>query len=483
MQEKLEAFFFGKVERWFLLLTVLLCLVAGLGFGWIVHHNLALDSTDRTWTGQLALEVAQLPDHAQSLLKTGLEFDEDGFLVQRNLQIIDYPGQRGLVRVDPDFRDDGLLLISAYSDEHAISTVSLFDLASGQTLWEWVPNHQQIVAQTPSLKRRAKDPASFSQTTDAKRNFQSYHPYLLENGNVLIHSDRGVLVMINPEGDVVWTLEGVYHHSIERMADGNFVICKIMKSSPYAFQDDGYAIVSPDGELLEERSIAGILERNGYAGLIYGTQEWSPGLYEPLHVNDIEPIHTSDDHVQAGDLVFSLRHISTVFQYRPSEDKIVWLQTGPWLNQHDVDYQGNGVFSIFDNAAVRSRRHLIDESMSEQYHQGRPVSSVVFFQPATAQFERPHADVFAQEGLFTHTQGLHRVLPNGDLYVEMQNQNELLRVGPQGLRWRYTRPLQKDGQIGMPHWSRYLHRDEVDLSWLPASTSPKAKADDSSPSY
>ncbi|MCH8857610.1 MAG: hypothetical protein IIA03_15585, partial [Proteobacteria bacterium] len=49
------------------------------------------------------------------------------------------------------------------------------------------------------------------------------------------------------------------------------------------------------------------------------------------------------------DVVLSARNISTVFLFRPSTGKIVWLKTGPWLNQHDVDYHGNGNYTIFGN--------------------------------------------------------------------------------------------------------------------------------------
>ena len=55
-----------------------------------------------------------------------------------------------------------------------------------------------------------------------------------------------------------------------------------------------------------------------------------------------------DKYVKKGDIAFSSRHLSTVFLYRPDE-KIIWLKSGPWLAQHDIDYLGEGIFSIYGN--------------------------------------------------------------------------------------------------------------------------------------
>ena len=47
-----------------------------------------------------------------------------------------------------------------------------------------------------------------------------------------------------------------------------------------------------------------------------------------------------------------LCELSAVFLYRPSSQKIIWLKNGPWLKQHDVDYMGEGIFTIFDNGTI-----------------------------------------------------------------------------------------------------------------------------------
>ncbi|MEM1057656.1 MAG: arylsulfotransferase family protein [Verrucomicrobiota bacterium] len=461
-----EAYLFGKIERWFFLLTCLLLLACGWLFGWLVHHAISIPEEDRTWTDEAALAAAELPDQAVALLRSGLEFDDEGRLVQRNPQIIDFEEFSGLKVEDPEFEEDGMILVSAYSDAHGIATVYLYDLARQKKIWEWVPDHAAILEATPSLRDKVDRGISLDETTDAKRNFRSMHPYPLEDGRLLIHSGGGVLAMLDREGRPLWTLGGKYHHSIERMADGNFILNKILPDERYPFQNDGYVIVSPEGEVLAEKSLTEILDQHGYRGLLYGVQQWEPGFYDPVHLNDAEPILADDDWVRAGDIALSSRHLSTVLLYRPSEDRIVWLQTGPWLNQHDVDYQGDGVFSIFNNNAVRTQGHFLDASLSQRLADGAAFSTVDLYRMDDGSVTPEWPEVFRREELFTQTQGLHRRLENGDYFVELQNAHQLARVGPGGVRWRYAHPLSEPGQVGMLHWCRYFHPGELDLSWM-----------------
>ena len=64
--------------------------------------------------------------------------------------------------------------------------------------------------------------------------------------------------------------------------------------------------------------------------------------------------------------MMSARNISTVLLYRPSENRIVWLKTGPFLNQHDVDYIGEGKFSIFGNDNVEGSK-FTDKRLVQEY--------------------------------------------------------------------------------------------------------------------
>ena len=36
-----------------------------------------------------------------------------------------------------------------------------------------------------------------------------------------------------------------------------------------------------------------------------------------------------------------------IILYRPTTNKVLWYQQGPWIYQHDVDILGNNEISIF----------------------------------------------------------------------------------------------------------------------------------------
>ena len=446
--KNLEKLVFFKVEFWAVLLLALFGTIGCVLFGWIVKRTITLPNAK--CTSPLAVGIATLPDHAIELMRTGVELVGQGKFVQKNKQIVDFDKFSGLKIEDPSFEEDGILLVSAYRDKHRISTVYLYDLKTQERLWEWVPDHDQIVEKTPSLKRIA-DAGDEIPGVNNRALFRSQHPYLLDDGSVLINSGEGVLVKMDAFGNVVWTSDRHYHHSIERMADGNFIVPIIVNGKNADFRDDGYAIVSPEGEVLEERSVVGILVRNGYQGLVFGIGEWEK---DRTHVNSAEPILESDEFVHRGDIVLSIRHLSTVFLYRPSEDRVVWLQTGPWIIQHDVNYLGEGKFSVFGNDYVRGRGW---------HDYGN--SNIYVYDMESEEISTPYGDLFKQLVLRSETRGLQRILDNGDAFVSLTDAHQLIRLNNEKIRWLYASPLGK-GKVGALHWSRYFYRDELDLSWL-----------------
>ncbi|MEM1057657.1 MAG: arylsulfotransferase family protein [Verrucomicrobiota bacterium] len=454
----LEKLSFIKVEGWMVMVILAVGFTATMFYGWYLRH--ALMDPNKNWATKLAVKLCLVPDNALKLFESGLEFNADGWLVQRNPQIIDFEKFSGFKIEDPDFQDDGYLLVSAYSRENQISTIYLYDLKTQDLLWEWVPDYDAIVEMSDHL-RQSRDEGISPGDTNLRDNWWCMHPYLTEDGNILTHGGyMSVMTMIDPQGQPVWTLDGYFHHSIERDADGNFVVNTLEFTPPEETEtgregltpkDDHYLIVSPDGERLEEHSILAILERHGYRGLLHGVSGWENDL---LHTNDVDPIHENDEYVQKGDLMISCRNISTVFLYRPSEDRILWLETGPWLNQHDVDYLGDGVFSIYCNNLIRG------VGKREGIH-----GDIYTYDMKTGETATPFREIFAREEFYTPEQGRQRILRNGDAYVELTNAHEIVRISPEKVRWRYAHPV-GEGEVGALHWARYFHRDELDLAWL-----------------
>lgn len=437
-----EKFLFSKVEVWILLVVLILGILGVLFFGGIVQYKASGGQRGGAFGDFLLAGTKFLEPTIKLLLGESVVHP----------QRLTFSEFSGLKQYQQDFQETGTLLVSSYSQGNAVSTAFLYDLRRQEKLHEWVPPVNAIHART-----------SYHLDANLKENYRTQHPLLLKGGDIVFTSGEGPLVRMNACGELVWTIDRHFHHSIERSPDGHLFIPIVItppqdpksgKSKGHLvnpLRDDGFAEVSMEGEILREWSMKDILERHGYFGLLYGV---GPYEVDRMHINDVQPIWQSDEYVQSGDLVISIRHLSTVLLFRPATDEIVWLMTGPWLNQHDVDYQGGGIFTIFGNDSIRgavSRNRIRGYSTIWQYNQKTG--------QASAYLPLKHVHIFA------NSEGVHRVLDNGDVFIENTNSGMIHRVSADGLRWAYNNKI-GDGQIGALHWSRYLTVDEATFPWL-----------------
>jgi len=338
-----------------------------------------------------------------------------------------------------DVPDPGHLLLSAYIPDEETTAIRLIDLATGETTKRWDPD--------PELIRASSDYDDFT----AVNRFTPKSPVLMEDGGVAFIDNRGPLVRLDACGAIKWIAKGKYHHSLERDLDGNFIVPVTNPKSidtpltPFPFQDDAVATVSPDGELLESRSVAKMLIDNGYTALFFAVY---PAEHDAIHLNDVEVARTDTANWRRGDWVISIRILSAVFVYRPSTGKIIWLQTGPWLKQHDPDFADDGTISIFSNDVIgRVNRYVSGY--------GR----VLIVDPATNAVTSLFEEQMKAHQIRTKTQGLHRILSNGDVFVEQTDLGRLVRVGPEGLVWSYYN--KGENGVGLVHWSKFMNAEEV----------------------
>ncbi len=170
--------------------------------------------------------------------------------------------------------------------------------------------------------------------------FRSIHPMLVDNGNLFIKDHYSPSAMVDWCRHVVWRAERIHHHATELDSDGNIWVPGVQAPQNVRYTksgsfDDQIVQLSPAGDVLNSWSIAEILIDNGYDWLVGGMRIYED--VDPLHLNDIQPVLQDGKFWKKGDLFLSIRRRSTIFQFRPSTGRIVWLQTGPWYYQHDVD--------------------------------------------------------------------------------------------------------------------------------------------------
>ena len=441
-----------KIPLWLLVLVVFLGLNALVIFGWSVRRAMII-GVDESPIGALALRIASYPSLVKEALReVGLvdykvnpqtKKGAGGEEILPQLLYSAFPEINGFqkngVVQKGALEDEGYLLLSFFDPPKDQSIVQLIRIRDQQVLHEWVP---KIAAH---IKRRK----------------YIEHPMILNDGGLVFHLDTGPMEKVNACSDRVWRAGGKeYHHSLEVDSDGFFWAASRITSSDYHspqhgavgnYLDDSIVRLSPDGKVIFEKSVSEILEEHGFGVLLFGVGRYDD---DAVHLNDIQPALTTTKYWKKDDLLLSLRNISTVLLYRPSTQKIVWLKTGPWLNQHDADFFGDSGITVFGNDVMRRTEY---ENRHIDFN-----NNAYFVDLTNDAISTPFKDVMERADIKTPSQGLQRVLGKEDLqlFVEETDRGRILKLSTSKVKWEYTKAV-SEKLISVFGWSRYLTEDEV----------------------
>lgn len=429
-----------KLPLWLFLFCLLIGAMGCTLFGWIEKHY----AEGYQQFGTLGKAVDTISSFPSLVAQSFTELTTNPLRLPGST----HSGQIGLKYHAHAFADHGYLLLSAYDEQVGASTVRLMRLSDGKILYRWVPDIDEINSRAQYDTRAA--------TRYSKRRFRAIHPLLMPDGGIVINGD-GPLVKLNACSRVEWVLNGYFHHSITRGPRGDIWAPTTAEPStldtgkfPFVL-DDSYARISPAGKLLERRSIARILENNGYTGLLFGNLV----EHDNLHLNSIEVASTTSPYWREGDLLLSVRYKSTVFLYRPSEDKVIWLLTGPWLVQHAAKFVGDSTISVFGNDVFRNS----DPPRGTVFINDH--SNVYLYDLRTSKASTPYDRVLSQLGVRAASEGLSKILSNGDAFVEDSMSGRSFRISSQAVRWSFVNRQREGGPVGLLNWSRYLEADQV----------------------
>lgn len=427
-----------KAPLWVLFLIIWIFLMITIAFGWAVWNVNTGRTTFSKSTGESILFVAKLPTLINQTYHeiTGKEGSNLMITSDKN------KGINGLQVKAPNFVDSNYLLLSSYDKTAKQSTVKLMRLADQKIMHQWTPNVDD------ALKLFIKKEDVPWQIEHNPGNFRMLHPLLSNDGSIYYNFIFSPLVKMGSDSKIIWSLEGMYHHSLEFDADGNIWAPCLVEHSKFTspvlkdYKDDKIVEISPDGKKLFEKSISEILLENGYKGLL-----WGVGPYEEdeIHLNDIQPAFTSSQYWEKGDLLISLRNKSTIFLYRPSTNKITWLKTGPWLNQHDVDFLNGTQIGLLGNNVIRGDKMTLIDGYNDQY----------IYDFSTDSVTTPYTAFFKSADVGTLSEGRTDILDNGDLFVEETEVGRLLRGSKTGTVWQYAEHVDEKS-VSALSWSRFV---------------------------
>lgn len=452
-----------RFEAWQAALIGLILLLCTIAFGALVKHG----SENYARSGLLSkasFKLASLPSDTMRVFSLMAEdYNPELAWEQR------FTGQTGFVFSQMPNTEGDLLLLSRYDGDADRTSVEIIDLESGDVIHSYKPNPANILQHLEDLEESLDDldPRLNLNAEFLPGGFGMYHPLVAPDASLVFQNFYSPIVKIDACSNLEWAQHGAYHHAIETDSDGN--IWTTTLSSPPTlenvatrFYDDTLVSISPDGEVLFRKPLSQILLDNGFDHLVF---PHFPHSNDPFHLNDIQPVMQDGPHWKKGDLFLSVRNASRIIQYRPSTNEIVWMKHGPWMLQHDVDIINDHQISVFNNN-VATGRFKYPDSVNDTLILGperemfvRDTNETLVYDFQTDEVSSPYKAGYEKHDIRTVIQGLHEVLPNGDVFVEEAKYGRLLVMSPDGeIRWSYVNRADSGAVFSM-HWSRYLSGD------------------------
>lgn len=437
---------FKKIEIWILYLTILLSILFAIGFGTLVRQEL-VGVTKAGWISKTALNLAEIPVNIKRIFINDLNLDDrfpslDGFNGTPN-------------------SEESYLLLSRYDGDLNEGVVELVDLRNFKILHTWNPDidaFNEMVEKVDEYKYIERD---FNNTRYLMR-----HPQFTSDGG-LIYKMFSPFQKIDSCSNLIWqNTHDRFHHSIEIDAYGNIYTASQMfpQSLPShkvgtktgseggyedGFNDDAIVKLSPDGEILFEKSISQIFIDNGLEYLLFSVGDKLFDL-DPIHLNDIQPLNSDEEFWNEGDVFLSLRHQSMILLYRPSTNEIIWKGTGPFFHQHDVNILDEHRISVFNN----NSKYYVNGDVVDGHNE------VIIYDFKTNKYSSYLKNSLIENDVRTITQGRSQILTNDDLFIEESDYGRTLYFNADGsLRWAHVNRASNDKVYGVA-WSRILYTNE-----------------------
>lgn len=345
-------------------------------------------------------------------------------------------------------------LLTAYKFNDSI-TIELLDLLDGKSIKKWDADFDKIAKLTKEGNKYLSSHWFVNSIV---------HPLMLKDSSVIFGTWESV-AKINANSNIEWVKSDYKsHHTIEKDDENNVWFSgrrnmteikdilrdDITKEEKMRFIDDLVMKINPDdGEVLFEKSVIELLIENNLGYLINGN-----GYYDldPIHLNDVQPALEEGEYWKKGDLLLSLRNLSTIVLYRPSTNKVLWHRQGPWLNQHDADFVDDDKISVFGNQIYRGESSKQD---SKYLNNPSQFNSVFVYDFSTDSISEPYKEFIESEKIKTFTEGRSEILPNGDLFIEETNNGRIFISDSSTKKMSFSKRINKE-QIANLYWSRII---------------------------
>jgi len=267
--------------------------------------------------------------------------------------------------------------------------------------------------------------------------------HLFPNGDLLAIFEYIGIIKFDKNSNIIWSHFGQNHHDLAIDMDGDIYslgsrmipISEVQEKYPRNtymgdIRDDLVVILSPDGKEIKRFSIFDAFYLSPYASYL----NFTPRHSDIFHANSIQIIDESTGNQYAqfdkGDILVSLRNISTIIVIDSVEGRVKWSLSGMWSKQHKAVFLENGNIMLLDNLGGNS------DSFFELNR-----SRIIEFNPNTQeilwQYRGSKNNIF-----FTKWLGYNQRLPNGNTLITEADQGRIFEVSRDNeIVWEHVSPF------------------------------------------
>lgn len=346
------------------------------------------------------------------------------------------------------------ILISVWDKKEKQSIIKLISIKSGKIIYRWKVNICEINKEYNKFYTNGiKNDLSVIST-------RLYRSYIYNDGSLIF--DAGGLYKIDKNSNFIWKKSSINrHHSIERSFDNSIWSCGYNLNKKYnikyKLRDDCILKINEaNGEILFSKSILEIFIQNNYnlGQLFFSAKNDKFNDYiDYFHLNDIQPVINNSKFWKKGDVFMSLRNQNMILLYRPSTNKILWTQVGPWLKQHDVDIIDSTRIGIFGNDVLDGNFNNRDDSFLNK------TNHHYIYDFRNKKITRPYNSMFRKSVIKTSIEGRSKIITNKGIFIEETCRGRLLFGDEKGLIWTYVEKIDEEN-LSMFSWSRYITEEE-----------------------
>jgi hypothetical protein len=338
-----------------------------------------------------------------------------------------YPGQ-GVTVNDPAAKQDDLILLSGFYDGN--NKVRLIH-RDGTVVNEW----------TLSAATLFPDASYFRDPPATDWNAITHGTIITPEGDIVFSFESGGMARLDRCGKPLWTTDHLLtHHSPNWMADGGVVIAggyrveKPSKDIPWPFSgpywEDLVYKFSPDGKLVFQKPLTELFVENDMGAQLSSTGSFKTRVGGEFHLNEVEELPADKAAAfpmfAAGDLLLSLRNWNMLLVTDKDAKTIKWWRVGPYIRQHDPDWEADGTITVFDNHS--------DDTLDGAYSAGSRIWKI---DPATGAAKTLYGGN-PDQPMFSAERGTHQTQGDGDILITEAQSGRSFEVTPAGkIVWEY----------------------------------------------